>query len=142
MHTTLEQLYDIYLEGHTISTDTRQITPGCLFFALKGDTFDGNTYAAEALKKGAAYAVVAALLTLIMVYGGGDMLVRLLANVMIVLMALPFVCEKMVPKFQEKMNPVIIEEVKNFTTWLTKQEKYIGYVGAVISLLLFAVLFR
>lgn len=58
MQTSLEQLYDIYLEGHTICTDTRQITPGCIFFALKGDHFDGNTYAAEALKKGAAYAVV------------------------------------------------------------------------------------
>lgn len=58
MHTSLEQLYDIYLKGHTISTDTRQITDGCIFFALKGDNFDGNTYAAEALKKGAAYAVV------------------------------------------------------------------------------------
>jgi UDP-N-acetylmuramoyl-tripeptide--D-alanyl-D-alanine ligase len=58
MYTSLEQLYDIYLEGHAICTDTRQITPGCLFFALKGDHFDGNTYASEALKKGAAYAIV------------------------------------------------------------------------------------
>ncbi len=58
MHTSLEQLYDIYLKGHTISTDTRQITPGCIFFALKGDNFDGNTYASEALAKGAAYAVI------------------------------------------------------------------------------------
>jgi UDP-N-acetylmuramoyl-tripeptide--D-alanyl-D-alanine ligase len=58
MYTSLEQLYDIYLEGHIICTDTRHITPGCLFFALKGDHFDGNTYASEALKKGAAYAIV------------------------------------------------------------------------------------
>src|SRR5436190_862191 len=87
---------------------------------------------------GAVYAVVAALLTLIMVYGGGDMFVRLTANIMIILMALPFVFEKMMPKFQEKMNPVIIEEAKNVVGWVTKQEKYVGYAGAVISLLLFA----
>jgi hypothetical protein len=91
---------------------------------------------------GAAYAAIAALLTLIMVYGGGDMFVRLTANIMIILMALPFVFEKMMPKFQEKMNPVIIEEAKNVVGWVTKQEKYVGYAGAVISLLLFAVLFR
>lgn len=58
MNISLEQLYAIYLEGRNICTDTRQITDGCIFFALKGDHFDGNTYASEALKKGAAYAVV------------------------------------------------------------------------------------
>ena len=58
MYTPIETLYDIYLNGAKISTDTRQITPGCIFFALKGDTFDGNQYAEQALKSGAAYAVV------------------------------------------------------------------------------------
>ncbi len=58
MYTTTEQLYKIYKEGNSISTDTRKITPGCLFFALKGDNFDGNKYASEALNKGAAYVVV------------------------------------------------------------------------------------
>jgi UDP-N-acetylmuramoyl-tripeptide--D-alanyl-D-alanine ligase len=58
MHITTETLYQIFLKGGQISTDTRQITPGCIFFALKGDKFDGNQYAAEALSKGAAYAVV------------------------------------------------------------------------------------
>jgi len=58
MYTPIETLYDIYLNGAKISTDTRQITPGCIFFALKGDKFDGNKYAEEALKSGAAYAVV------------------------------------------------------------------------------------
>jgi UDP-N-acetylmuramoyl-tripeptide--D-alanyl-D-alanine ligase len=58
MQTTTEQLYNFYKEGRSISTDTRKISAGCLFFALKGDHFDGNQYAAEALKKGAAYVVV------------------------------------------------------------------------------------
>src|SRR5690606_4213445 len=41
-----------------ISTDTRNIVPGSLFFALKGDRFNGNAFAAEALDRGAAYAVI------------------------------------------------------------------------------------
>lgn len=39
-------------------TDSRQVTRGVLFFALRGNNFDGNRYAAEALSRGAAYAVV------------------------------------------------------------------------------------
>lgn len=58
MYTPIETLYDIYINGAKISTDTRQITPGCIFFALKGDKFDGNQYADQALQNGAAYAVV------------------------------------------------------------------------------------
>lgn len=41
-----------------VSTDTRNIAKGSLFFALKGDRFDANTFAAKALEAGAAYAVV------------------------------------------------------------------------------------
>ncbi len=41
-----------------ISTDTRKIEVGSLFFALKGDNFNGNTFALEAIKKGAQYAIV------------------------------------------------------------------------------------
>lgn len=41
-----------------VSTDTRQLPDGCLFFALKGANFDGNQYAAQALTQGAAYAVI------------------------------------------------------------------------------------
>jgi UDP-N-acetylmuramoyl-tripeptide--D-alanyl-D-alanine ligase len=41
-----------------VSTDTRKIIPKSIFFALKGENFDGNDYAIEAIKKGASYAVV------------------------------------------------------------------------------------
>ena len=54
----IEQLYQKYLETGKISTDTRQITPDSVFFALKGDKFNANEFAAEALSKGASYAVV------------------------------------------------------------------------------------
>lgn len=55
---TIQELHRIYLEFPTVSTDTRKITDNCLFFALKGDNFDGNTYAKEAISKGARYAIV------------------------------------------------------------------------------------
>lgn len=54
----IEELHRIYLEHRIVSTDTRKITPGCLFFALKGDNFNGNKFAREALDAEAAYAVI------------------------------------------------------------------------------------
>jgi UDP-N-acetylmuramoyl-tripeptide--D-alanyl-D-alanine ligase len=54
----IEELYHVYKTNRIISTDTRNVTRGCLFFALKGASFNGNTFAAEALQKGAAYAVI------------------------------------------------------------------------------------
>lgn len=56
--TTTEQLYQHYQKHATISTDTRKITPGSIFFALKGDNFDANTFAEQAIAAGAAYAVI------------------------------------------------------------------------------------
>lgn len=56
--TTTEQLYQYYLQHPVISTDTRKIAQGSLFFALKGDKFDANTFAAQALEAGAAYAII------------------------------------------------------------------------------------
>jgi UDP-N-acetylmuramoyl-tripeptide--D-alanyl-D-alanine ligase len=56
--TTTEQLYQIYKLYPVISTDTRKIRPGSLFFALKGEKFDANTFAEQAIASGAAYAVI------------------------------------------------------------------------------------
>ena len=58
MRTSLAELYEIFLQHPEVSTDTRNITPGCLFFAMKGEKFDGNSFAAEAIAAGAAYAVI------------------------------------------------------------------------------------
>lgn len=55
---TTEKLYQIYLQHPVISTDTRKIGSGSLFFALKGDKFDANTFAQQAIEAGAAYAIV------------------------------------------------------------------------------------
>lgn len=54
----LEILYEKYSVSGTVSTDTRRIIPGSIFFALKGDTFNGNEFAQQALDKGASYAVI------------------------------------------------------------------------------------
>lgn len=54
----IEQLYQIYLEHRDVQTDTRKLQQGSLFFALKGPNFNGNQFAAQAIEKGAAYAIV------------------------------------------------------------------------------------
>lgn len=55
---TIEQLYSLYLEHPVVTTDTRDLPEGSVFFALKGNTFNGNNFALQALEKGCAYAVV------------------------------------------------------------------------------------
>jgi UDP-N-acetylmuramoyl-tripeptide--D-alanyl-D-alanine ligase len=55
---TIEKLYEIFKSHPVVSTDTRKFTEGCIFFALKGANFNGNLFAHDALKGGAAYAVV------------------------------------------------------------------------------------
>lgn len=55
---SITSLYQHYLDHPIISTDTRKIVPGCIFFALRGDHFDGNEFAHQAIEEGAAFAVV------------------------------------------------------------------------------------
>ena len=54
----IEALHKLFLKHPTACTDTRKITKDCLFFALKGENFDGNTFAKNAIEKGAKYAIV------------------------------------------------------------------------------------
>jgi len=55
---TIEELYELYKRYPAIQTDTRKLKKGDLFFALKGDNFNGNKFASAALESGAAYAIV------------------------------------------------------------------------------------
>ena len=55
---SVEELYALYKRCSGITTDSRNIKDGVMFFALKGEKFDGNDFALEALKSGARYAVV------------------------------------------------------------------------------------
>ncbi|MDG1264041.1 MAG: Mur ligase domain-containing protein, partial [Flavobacteriaceae bacterium] len=54
----VKELYAYFLSSTGVATDTRKIKKGCLFFCLKGEKFDGNTFAEEALAKGAKFVVV------------------------------------------------------------------------------------
>ncbi|MCE2934854.1 MAG: UDP-N-acetylmuramoyl-tripeptide--D-alanyl-D-alanine ligase [Cyclobacteriaceae bacterium] len=54
----IQDLYELYRQSAGVCTDTRKIRPGVLFFALKGDRFDANTFAADALAAGAAFAII------------------------------------------------------------------------------------
>ena len=58
MKVSIKKIYALYLEHKKISTDSRLIDKGCLFFALRGDNFDGNEYAKGAIEAGAAFAVI------------------------------------------------------------------------------------
>ena len=55
----IQSLYLNFLScKQQVTTDTRKISKGCIFFALKGANFNGNTFAREALQQGASYVVV------------------------------------------------------------------------------------
>ncbi len=54
----IQELYQLFTKYPTISTDSRTIPGQCLFFALKGENFDGNSFAEEAVRQGAAYSIV------------------------------------------------------------------------------------
>ena len=54
----INALHKIFLKYPSVSTDTRKIKEGDIFFALKGDNFNGNEYAKQALEKGASYVVL------------------------------------------------------------------------------------
>ena len=57
METTLQQIYSIFTKYRSVCTDSRKIKSGDLFFALKGDHFNGNIYANEAIAQGAVCAI-------------------------------------------------------------------------------------
>ena len=54
----ITQLYELYKKHPVVTTDSRRCPRDSMFFALKGETFDGNQYAAKALQEGCAVAVV------------------------------------------------------------------------------------
>ncbi len=55
---SIKELYDVYLKHPKISTDTRRIEANSLFFALKGQNFDGNIFSGDAIQAGAAFAII------------------------------------------------------------------------------------
>jgi len=55
---TIQELYQLYQQYPKVSKDTREKLDGAIYFSIRGDRFDGNAFASEALKKGAAFAVI------------------------------------------------------------------------------------
>ena len=55
---SLDSIYDCYLNSTEVSTDTRKLSAGCFFVALKGDNFDGNTFTVAALEAGASFVLM------------------------------------------------------------------------------------
>ncbi len=56
--TTLEKIYSVFIKNQLITTDSRNVEKDSIFFALKGESFNGNKFAIDALNKGAVVAVV------------------------------------------------------------------------------------
>lgn len=56
---TIEKIYKLYKTAYTVTTDSRTITQGCVFVALKGEHFDGNDFALNVAEEGMAACVIA-----------------------------------------------------------------------------------
>lgn len=54
----IQELHQLYQKTYLVDTDTRNIRKGSIFFALKGDNFNGNKFVNQALEKGARYCVI------------------------------------------------------------------------------------
>lgn len=55
---TIKNIHDLFLKCSKVSIDTRKIDPNSFFVAIKGERFDANTFAKEALEKGASFVVI------------------------------------------------------------------------------------
>ena len=55
---TIQNIHDLFLKCSKVSIDTRKIDPNSFFVAIKGERFDANTFAKEALEKGASFVVI------------------------------------------------------------------------------------
>lgn len=58
MYCSIEEIYNIYNQQRAVCTDTRNVKQGSIFFSLKGNNFNGNEFAENAIKGGAAFAVI------------------------------------------------------------------------------------
>lgn len=97
---------------------------------------------------GLGYGIVCFFLSLLQGYATIDLIIHLISNILIALMALPITFDRVVsmisakyPEHVEK-SKAIIEELRNFSIWIIKQEKAFGYTGAAFAVLLFVITFR
>jgi UDP-N-acetylmuramoyl-tripeptide--D-alanyl-D-alanine ligase len=55
---TIQKIHDLFIKSNKVSIDTRKIEPGSFFVAIKGERFDANAFAKEALEKGASHVII------------------------------------------------------------------------------------
>lgn len=55
---TIQNIHSLFIKSNKVSIDTRKIEPNSFFVAIKGERFDANTFAKEALEKGASYVII------------------------------------------------------------------------------------
>lgn len=91
---------------------------------------------------GLIYGLVDAAITPIQVPNVDYLVVRMLSDVMIVMMALPFCFDKLVEKYKDKVNKAIIDEVAGSVAWVRSKDKFVGAAGAVLFVVMFAFIFR
>lgn len=54
----IKELYQLFLQSKGVTTDSRKVERGQIYFALKGNSFNGNTFASKAIEQGAAYSII------------------------------------------------------------------------------------
>jgi hypothetical protein len=91
---------------------------------------------------GLIYGLVDAVITPIQVPNVDYLVVRMVSDVLIVMMALPFCFDKLAEKYQGKVNAAVIREIAGSVAWVRGKDKLVGGAGAVLCVLLFAFIFR
>ncbi|MBI1216725.1 MAG: hypothetical protein GC185_13025 [Alphaproteobacteria bacterium] len=91
---------------------------------------------------GLIYGFIATFLTPIMIYWPTAMFIRMAANMVLVLMALPYMFDRFREKHGDKVNKAILDETSNLVDWLRGKAFVLGVLGGVMALLQFAVIFR
>ena len=71
-----------------------------------------------------------------------DVFIRMAANFLLVIMAIPYTFEKLIAQYEGRVNAAILKEVRNIITGISAKSKIIGGAGAVLGLMLFATVFR
>ena len=83
------------------------------------------------------YGFFAAFVTPLTVYSAVDMIVRLVANLLLIVMAGPYAFTTYESKVAAKINGAILDEMKHLVYWPTRNEKYLGLAGATMCGLVF-----
>lgn len=90
---------------------------------------------------GLIYGFAAFCITPISGLPAADVFIRMGANLLITVMAIPYTFEKLIAQYEGKINAAILKEIRNIVTGISSKDKIIGGAGAVLALLLFATIF-